>query len=221
MGIKTSNLMAIVWPPERRRQKKAREQAEETQRWVEERNERVKERAREYYEREQKRKEYERHVAAYPLNGVGTHKVNGINDPIIIGDLRKAALDRLSHAAEVNLDACIDRAAPGDVEAMTGHLHPSTLRGLMDREDQVRQRNAADSIRQARLALDPEQPLFRYATAVAEAAVMQMSETATEAEKVAEMVCARAILLRSADYRWQLHVRGALMPLSHRPPRPR
>lgn len=198
---------------------------------ADERQERMKQRMQERFDREKRqnrekyRREYDAHVTAYPLNDVGTHKVEGVGgpngEPITINDLRKATLDRVQHAHYADRDDGIDRAAPGDVRAMTGHLHPSTLRGLMDHDDPIRQRHAADSIRQARLALDPEPSLRRYATAVAEAAVMQMPETGRPADKLAEMVCARAILLRSADHRWQRQVRGALTPLSHRPPRPR
>jgi hypothetical protein len=172
---------------------------------------------------------YDRHIGAYNLNGIGSRSTNGVTgsegDPITISDLAKAVRERISLAAAVAKDTDIKRSSAEDVTTFTGGLNHSDLRGILDHEDADRQREAADNIRDVRLRFDPEPTLWAYATAVAEAAAAEKHRHTDEGGKLpewtADVVCARAILLRSVDYRWSKRDRSALRPLHGLPLRSR
>ncbi len=207
-----STIIMALWPPARR---KAREQEAEAQRQAEQAEKAACEDARaealRQHAQAQHVRAYKAHIQAVNLNTVGERD----GRPLKLSDLRTEVERRLDLAAAVGGDRQIklaEKMSDQEIAAITGKLDPTALRFFVDHDDPERQRTAAKTILDARANLPDQVPLGLYATIIAEA--IARLRVKSRRDRAVAAVIIRAILLRSADPRWQQQRKGVMCPLS-------
>jgi len=159
--------------------------------------------------------DYDIHVATYDLTGICVREGSVLNiDHIAIKTAR-----RLELANAIDSDLNHSLKIPDTYEEWVcniGSLDRTKQLFLMEHEDPERQRCAAKSIMDLRANLNPMPSRETYAVNVASFIVSKLPTRSPEVT-LADIVIARAILIRSTDLRWTRTYKGAYRPLGAAP----